>query len=181
MKKTEIILLLQDYNTNNEFEVKCRDRIIDFIKNNDVYLGKGNSDGHLTGSAWIVNADKSKILLTHHKKLDKWLQLGGHTEENENLLQTALREAMEESGLSNVKVISDYIFDMDVHLIPSRKNEKEHFHYDIRFLFEADESENIEISHESKDLKWVSIEEISSYSKEESIHRMIRKTLKLKE
>lgn len=181
MNKTNIINLLKQYQPETAEEAKYKKDIIDFITANEVYLGKGNINGHITGSAWILNIDKSKALLTHHSKLDKWLQLGGHTEEYEDVLCSALREAVEESGLKTLKIVSSNIFDIDVHLIPERKNEKEHYHYDVRFLLECDDKEPLTITaEESKDLKWIPIHKIIKYSQEQSISRMVRKTFYLK-
>lgn len=134
--------------------------MIDFLLNNEIIFGKENKDGHFTGSSWIINSDKSKALLTHHAKLNKWLQLGGHSETDESTFDTALREAQEESGLNSIKALSDEIFDIDVQYIPEYKGEKEHFHYDIRFVFEADEGEKINLTEESKEVSWVSLDDI---------------------
>lgn len=135
--------------------------------------------GHLTGSAWIVSPGRSRALLTHHLKLDKWLQLGGHAEGDGDLLAVALREAREESGLSRVRAVSPEIFDVDRHWIPERKTDPGHFHYDVRFLFEADPQELLAISNESKDLAWIELDRVSLLNPEESIGRMVRKTTRI--
>ncbi|MDZ7646212.1 MAG: NUDIX hydrolase [Cytophagales bacterium] len=90
--------------------------------------------GHITGSAWIVDPSNTQALLVHHAKLNKWVQPGGHADGDENILQVALREAEEETGLKNFKVLSDPPFDVDIHLIPERADFPEHFHFDIRYL-----------------------------------------------
>ncbi|MES2691927.1 MAG: NUDIX hydrolase [Verrucomicrobiota bacterium] len=133
--------------------------------------------GHLTGSAWVVSPDRTQTLLTHHLKLDKWLQLGGHADGDGNLLAVALREAGEESGLANVRAVTPEIFDVDRHWIPARKTDPGHYHYDLRFLIEADPHEPLAISSESKDLAWVEIERVTALNPEESMARMVRKTV----
>ena len=133
--------------------------------------------GHLTGSAWIVSPDRTRTLLTHHHKLDKWLQLGGHADGQSDLLAAALREAREESGLTRLRVISREIFDVDRHWIPPRKTDPGHYHYDLRFLLEADPAEPLAISSESKDLAWVELERVAVLNPEESMARMVRKTI----
>lgn len=132
-------------------------------------------DGHVTGSAWIVCPRRRRVLLTHHRKLHKWLQLGGHSDGDSNTLRVAKREAEEESGLM-VKAIDERVFDIDIHTIPARGVEPEHKHYDIRFLFEADDSAPLTVSDESIDLRWLAIEDLSSLTSEESVLRMARKT-----
>lgn len=133
--------------------------------------------GHLTGSAWIVDAARTRTLLTHHRKLEKWLQLGGHADGESDLLGVALREAREESGLTRLRPVSTAIFDVDRHWIPPRKTEPGHYHYDLRFMIEADPGEPLVVSNESKDLAWVEISRVTALNPEESMARMVRKTL----
>jgi 8-oxo-dGTP pyrophosphatase MutT (NUDIX family) len=133
--------------------------------------------GHLTGSAWIVDHEQKRTLLTHHRKLKKWLQLGGHADGELDLLSVALREAREESGLSRLRVVDHAVFDVDRHLIPARKTEPDHWHYDIRFMIEADPAEPFVVSDESHDLAWIEIASMAEYNAEQSMLRMARKTL----
>ena len=102
--------------------------------------------------------------------------MGGHSEFNENIIDTALREVREESGLESVRLILNRVFDIDIHKIPEYKSEISHYHYDIRFVFEADETEQIKISNESKDVVWVNIEAVERYNSSTSITRMVEKT-----
>jgi 8-oxo-dGTP pyrophosphatase MutT (NUDIX family) len=134
-------------------------------------------EGHFTGSAWIVNKKRTHTLLTLHRKLNKWLQLGGHADGNENLAEVAMKEAKEESGLKSLRMVDVKIFDIDKHIIPARKDVPEHYHYDVRFLIEAEIEEPLQISEESKDLAWISYEladELVNYNP--SIVRMLEKT-----
>lgn len=128
--------------------------------------------GHLTGSAWLVSADGQRILLTHHRKLNRWLQLGGHADGDTNLAAVALREAEEESGLTDLSVEPD-IYDLDRHWIPERGNEPGHWHYDMRFVVRANGSEEFAISEESLALAWKDIVEIANDAEaDESLRRM---------
>ena len=133
--------------------------------------------GHLTGSAWIVDVSRRRTLLTHHRKLDKWLQLGGHADGDLDLPNVAATEAREESGLTSLSPLATSIFDVDRHWIPARPNEPAHWHYDLRFLWGADAAEPFVISAESKDLAWIEIARMADYNAEESMMRMARKTL----
>ena len=150
--------------------------VIKFAEAHPDCLHRSCVPGHLTGSAWIVSPDRKRTLLTHHHKLEKWLQLGGHADGDVDLLAVALREAREESGLTRFRVVSGDVFDVDRHWIPPRKSEPGHYHHDLRFMLEADPDEPLVISNESKDLAWVEIERVPSLNPEESMARMVRKT-----
>jgi 8-oxo-dGTP pyrophosphatase MutT (NUDIX family) len=153
--------------------------VIRFAESEPECLHRTCVPGHLTGSAWVVSPDRKRTLLTHHHKLDKWLQLGGHADGDGDLLSVALREAREESGLTRLRVVSGEVFDVDRHWIPERKTEPGHYHHDLRFMIEADPNEPLIISNESKDLAWVDINAVTSLNTEESMARMVRKTLGL--
>lgn len=131
--------------------------------------------GHLTGSAVIVTPDRSRTLLTHHRKLDRWLQLGGHADGSYRLDEVALREAQEESGLDEFRFVTGEILDLDVHWIPPGK-EPGHFHYDVRYLLEALRPEAIVVSEESVALKWFGWDEAYAVSTEPSLTRLFDKT-----
>lgn len=150
---------------------------IDFVRAHPDCLVRTCLPGHLTGSAWILSPDRTRTLLTHHRKLDKWLQLGGHADGDGDLLAVALREAREESGLTGLKVIEASVFDVDRHWIPGRGSEPGHWHHDLRFLLEADPDEPLTVTSESKDLAWVEVAAVSALNPEESMSRMVRKTL----
>lgn len=132
--------------------------------------------GHLTGSAWIVDRARRRTLLTRHLKLNKWLQLGGHADGDGDLLAVALREAREESGLATLHVASSAVFDVDRHRIPARKADPAHYHYDLRFLIEADPAEPLCVTSESRELAWVELDRVAGLNPEESLARMVRKT-----
>ncbi len=89
--------------------------------------------GHVTGSAFIVHAPSRRVLLHHHRRLDAWLQMGGHDEGESDPRATALREGAEESGLSDLVLLSPGILDVDVHPIPAGKGEPPHLHHDVRY------------------------------------------------
>ena len=117
--------------------------------------------------------------MTHHKKLNMWLQLGGHADGNTDLLNVARREVFEESGIEKIRLLNDEIFDVDIHLVPKFKDQPSHKHFDIRFIFEANENnEKISFNHESHNVIWIKLEEIKNYNSEVSIRRMIEKTKK---
>ena len=129
--------------------------------------------GHITGSAWLVDRTDERVLLAHHAKLGRWLQPGGHSDGDPDTLAVALREAREESGL-DVRAIDDAIFDIDVHRIPARGRELGHWHFDIRFLVQA-EHDRFRVSEESHALAWVPAVGLGALTDGESVGRMTRK------
>lgn len=177
MNREQILLLLDAHQPADAHEAQMLADIKQFVRSYDNFHSRQQLAGHLTGSAWVICEDHSHALLTHHGKFDCWVQLGGHVEDDADMLSAAWREACEESGLQNVQPLSDQIFDVDVHAIPANPKEPAHFHYDIRFLFAADRTVPLVVSSESKDLAWVEIEKIAELTTEESVLRMVRKTL----
>lgn len=180
MHRNAVLTLLRSHAARSfdPHEAAMTAETIRFVDTETECLMRTCAPGHPTGSAWIVSPDRSRVLLTHHLKLDKWLQLGGHADGDGDLLAVAEREAREESGLASVRAVSREIFDVDRHWIPARKSETGHFHYDLRFLFEADPQERLAISSESKDLAWVELARVAALNPEESMARMVRKTLR---
>ena len=133
--------------------------------------------GHFTASSWLVSADGRRTLLTHHRKLGRWLQPGGHADGDQDLAQVALKEAEEESGLAGLTVEPE-IYDLDRHWIPEHKGVPGHWHYDVRFVVYAGDSEDFAISDESLDLAWRDIAALAmDESADESLRRMARQWL----
>ena len=167
---------LRYYLKNNPNEKINVDKMLEFLNKEQDCFSRSNLRGHFTGSAWVVDETHKWILMTHHRKLDKWLQLGGHADENENLFEVAHNEAVEESGLIDFTYLSKKIFDIDIHKIPQYKNIPPHYHYDIRYLFKSKmESNAIVVSRESKDVAWILKDEVFKKNSEESIMRMLTK------
>jgi 8-oxo-dGTP pyrophosphatase MutT (NUDIX family) len=152
------------------------DETIAFVEAHTDCLLRSCLSGHLTGSAWVVSPDRRRVLLTHHRKLGKWLQLGGHADGDPDLLAVALREAREESGLSRLRVVDPRLFDVDRHWIGARGAEPGHWHHDLRFMIEGDPSEPLTLTAESKALSWVDVAAVTGLNPEESMARMVRKT-----
>jgi 8-oxo-dGTP pyrophosphatase MutT (NUDIX family) len=149
---------------------------IAFVETHAMCAERSLAVGHLTGSAWIVDPSRTRVLLTHHAKLNKWLQLGGHADGDLDLYAVALKEAREESGLETVRLISADVFDVDRHWIPDHRAVPGHYHYDVRYLFEADPREALRVSAESKAVAWVELSALAQFTTEESMLRMARKT-----
>ena len=140
--------------------------------------------GHITASAWIVAEDGGTALLTHHRKLGRWLQLGGHVDGEPRVELAALREAQEESGMTRFEFerwcgAEIVPLDLDVHPIPARGTEPGHAHWDVRFLLRALPGQDLVRSAESKDLRWFTPQTLAHVTSEESVLRLARKAARL--
>jgi 8-oxo-dGTP pyrophosphatase MutT (NUDIX family) len=179
MSTHSLIESLRTYHSRYEAEQKFRPRFIELLSHPRAFF-RDHLPGHMTASSWIVDLTGKFVLLTHHTKLNRWLQPGGHADGDQDLLAVARKEAVEETGLTSLKLLSSQIYDIDIHVIPARKEFPEHFHYDIRFLFLADRAERPIISSESHDLAWIPLMDIAEKSQNNiSMIRMADKAGKL--
>lgn len=179
VNRDSLIRAIETYDTPVREENLFRTPFLELLQHPQAYH-RNHLPGHITGSAWIIDLSKKFALLTHHAKLNKWLQPGGHADGDENILNVSLREAIEETGLKDFKLLRNGIFDLDIHPIPARKEFPEHFHYDVRFLLGADKEEPLLMSEESHALRWVPIDQLKDLSgQNESIIRMAGKANEL--
>ena len=133
--------------------------------------------GHFTASCWLVDRSGARVLLTHHRKLGLWLQLGGHADGDRDLRIAALKEGEEESGLPGLR-IEGGLFDLDRHWIPEHKGVPPHWHYDVRYVIRAGADEAYTVSDESHDLAWRDIAALADADgTDPSVRRMARKWL----
>jgi ADP-ribose pyrophosphatase YjhB (NUDIX family) len=152
-------------------------RFHDWLRSEPRPFHRETQAGHFTGSAWLVSADGERVLLMHHRKLQRWLQLGGHADGDAELPNVALREAGEESGLVDLEVLPE-IFDVDLHVIPARRDEPEHLHYDVRYVVIARGSEVFTVNEESLDLAWRPVAKLAADpAADVSLRRMAAKWL----
>ena len=148
--RARLLQKLSAYVPAQEADRETRGRFLSLVENHSQCFSRSFYPAHITGSSWIISSDADAVLLHHHRKLDIWVQLGGHADGCADILAVALREAEEESGISGFEVVSDAIFDLDIHRIPAHRDEPEHFHYDIRFLLRAPQGALPRCSEESK-------------------------------
>lgn len=161
--------------SNRLDEEPHRTRMIELLDSTPDCFLRSSFPGHFTGSALVVSAEGDRALLHHHRKLDKWLQFGGHCDGDTDILRVARREALEESGIEGLIVASERPFDLDIHPIPAKGGEPEHFHYDVRFVLIAPENAEFAISEESKELRWFTPEETEALALDQGLRRMLAK------
>ena len=127
--RESLLKLLRRYSPSTDDRIPVAERIVSFVEGEPACAERSHLFGHLTGSAWIVNPDRTKTLLLHHRKLHRWMQPGGHADGEFDLLAVALKEAREESGLVRIEPVSPDVFDVDIHEIPPFKDIPAHYHY----------------------------------------------------
>lgn len=168
---------LRRYRDQWQGEAAVVAQFVAFLHTHANAFERSNPSGHFTGSAWLVSADGARVLLMHHRKLDRWLQPGGHADGDADLARVALREAQEETGVADLHVEGG-IFDIDRHRIPARANEAEHWHYDVRYVVRAGADERFTVNQESRALAWRSVAEmVGDDSLDVSLWRMAHKWL----
>jgi 8-oxo-dGTP pyrophosphatase MutT (NUDIX family) len=176
----ELLDELREYRPIDDRERAMRDRLSAFLRTYGAQaFDRALPVGHVTASAWIVDPERTQTVLLHHRKLDRWLQLGGHVDGDPDVRRSALREAREESGLRTLRLIAETLYDVDVHRIPARGSEPEHDHYDLRFALEADPREPLVRNAESHDVRWIALTDLERYAIDDSVRRLAAKTAAL--
>lgn len=157
------------YLVQSERDQKNVKRLRKLLSSATAPFGRSTDFGHVTATGFVVDSSRSHTLLLHHRKLNIWLPPGGHCDGDADVMQAALREAKEETGLGSLRPISLDIFDIDIHEIPANSREAEHYHFDVRFLLEADCNEQLINNEESNALRWVELENLDSLTNMPSI------------
>ena len=172
-----LVQLLDAHQPLDDAEEVFRRRIREHVLAEERWWHRDTLPGHVTASAFIVDSECTQMLLHHHRKLDRWLQLGGHDEGERSPAEAVLREVAEESGLSAFQFHGDSgIFDLDIHAIPSRGAMPAHDHLDVRFLLVADPSEPLQRDDsESLALAWFPLSEAIAKMDEVGAQRVERK------
>ncbi|HED64922.1 MAG TPA: NUDIX domain-containing protein [Planctomycetes bacterium] len=172
-ERADLEALLSSYRPADERDGRERERMLAFLERHPDALERTCAEGHFTGSALVLDAERRRVLLTHHRKLGRWLQLGGHADGDGNLPRVALRESIEESGIATLTIDPNPI-DLDIHRIPARPGEPAHLHLDLRFLVHAPANAREAISEESLELAWFDPAEAAALDLDESVHRLLR-------
>ena len=177
--RTRLLAALAAYRPGDAREREMLVRFEKFVAGCEDCFERTQLSGHVTGSAWVVDRSLRFALLTHHKKLGKWLQFGGHADGDSDVRRVALREGLEESGLARLEFARHGIYDVDVHDIPARGDEPAHVHYDVRVAFFAERSETPQASDESHAVAWVALAELDALGVDASVKRLAAKSASL--
>ena len=182
MHRRELLSLLQPYRTPFNTEAGYVTRTRHFVERHENCFDSRLWPGHVTGSAWVVNPARDRVLLLHHRKHDQWFQPGGHADGDADILRVALRETHEETGLppADIRLVDGGIFDVDIHTIPASRCGPAHIHYDIRFLVELDDRLAVPGNDESHQVLWVPLEAVARFNNNLSTWRMLEKTRRLR-
>lgn len=179
MHRKPLLDLLDRYAARHPEETATAARVRSLVTARSDCFERGCPPGHVTGSAFVLSADRRRVLLVHHRKLDRWLQPGGHADGESDVAQVALREAREETGLEALVFVGPdgapgeaVPFDLDVHEIPARPGEPAHEHHDVRFLLVAGAGEEARASAESLAVRWFRLDGIEALDVDESVRRM---------
>jgi len=149
-----------------------RRAVLDFLDAHDDALHRSCRQGHLTGSALVVDPTGARVVLLHHRKLRRWLQPGGHCDGDANLAAVALREATEETGIADLRV-DPVAVDVDVHEVDPPA-EGPHLHLDVRFLVVAPPGARLAGNHESTDIRWAGPDDLDALDVDDGLRRLVR-------
>ena len=182
MHRQPLLDALARYRTRYLDEAAMVERVQAFVRQHPNCFDRELQPGHVSASAWVLNPAWSHVVMLHHRKLDRWFQPGGHADGDPDLQHVALRETSEETGVEqrHLRLLTEEIFDVDIHSIPAGICGARHDHFDIRYLLELDESVPIAGNQESYDVRWVSLQEVRRLNNDRSVHRMIEKTQTLR-
>ena len=160
-----------DYKPYNEQEEQDKKVMLEYIDTFDDVLTRNNEFGHFTASSWVLNKDRTKVLMIYHNIYKSWAWTGGHSDGDSNLLNVAIREVKEETGVKYVKPISDNIFSLEIICVNGHvkrgKYVSSHVHLNVTYLLEADEDEELKIKEdENSGVRWVDIDKAVELSNE---------------
>ena len=173
--RERLLKILAQHAPSDTDEARDVARIDAFVRANADCFGRSNRAGHITGSAFVVDP-AGRVLLTHHAKLERWLQVGGHSDPHEhNPAVTALREAREESGLEDLVLVETRPLDIDAHRIPARRGEPAHDHLDFRYVVRTRRPDALVVSAESHELRWFGLAELTRMPFDDALHRAVGK------
>jgi 8-oxo-dGTP pyrophosphatase MutT (NUDIX family) len=175
MDRAQLKGQLAAYSPLDEREQGYRKRMLELCEAGDPFGRKSFVPGHFTASAIVLAPQRDAVLLIFHKKLELWLQPGGHVDPSDpSILHAAEREVMEEVGISGSDLGDRGILDLDIHPIPGFGSEPAHEHFDVRFLFQA-RSREFEKTDEVAAARWVKVADLHEVTPDASVRRAVAK------
>ncbi len=182
MHRRQLLEALDRYRTPFLEEAAMVERTRRFVEAHEDCFDRKLWPGHVSASAWVVSPARDRVLMLHHKKLDMWLQPGGHADGDPDVLNVVLKETSEETGLppEELRLVDDEIFDVDVHTVHASAFDPRHLHFDIRFLVEADDRHAVPGNDESHEVRWIPLDQVLRLNNLRSIYRMVQKTRRLR-
>ena len=179
--RVELLEELRSYRAVDPTEAQHQRDILDLLSYGlEPFSRQQFVPGHVTASCFIVDPSTKRLLLHHHRRLGRWLQMGGHIDAGETARAAALREGAEESGLGDLELVVPHVVDVDVHLIPAANGEPEHKHFDVRYVARTMRPESIMMAAaESSELAWAALGEAESMMNEAASSRAIAKIRKM--
>ena len=171
MNRLGLIHQIKKYKTFNEQEEKDKYLLLEWIMDHEDAFSRENKIAHITASGWVVNKDRSKVLMVYHNIYDSWSWIGGHADGETDLLATAMREVREETGIKNVCPVTDEIISIEALTVDGHiKNGSyvsSHLHLNVTYLLEADSEETVSIkADENSGVAWFTPEEALKKSTE---------------
>lgn len=171
---------IENYTPYNEQEEADKEMMLKYIDTFDDVLTRENKMCHFTSSNWIVNKDRTKVLMIYHNIYNSWAWTGGHADGDSDLAHVALKEAQEETSLKSLKLLSNGIFSIQILTVDSHikrgKFVPSHLHLDCCFLLEADENEVAKIkADENSGVEWIDINKAIEITNEEKMKPIYNK------
>ena len=171
MDRQELMESIRTYQPFNEQEEMDKSLILNWIETQDDAFSRDNTVAHMTASAWVVNKDRSRVLMVYHNIYDSWSWLGGHADGETDLLAVAIREVKEEAGISGVRPVSEGIFSLESLTVDGHvkrgKYVSSHLHLNVTYLLEADPEEQVFVKEdENSGVGWFTPEEALKKSTE---------------
>lgn len=183
MSREEVIDKIRKYEPANEQETTDKVLMLSWLEHNDDAFSRENAIAHVTVSGWVVNKDRSKVLMVYHNIYDSWSWLGGHADGETDLLSVAVKEVKEESGLAEVHPVSEDIMSLEVLTVDGHEKKgryvSSHLHMNVTFFLEADSESALSIkADENSDVAWFTPEEALEKSTEPwFVERIYKKLL----
>lgn len=170
-KRRRLIQQLEEYLPWNEQEEKDRELILDCLQMQRDIFSREHKTAHMTASAWIVNPERTKVLMAYHNIYQSWSWLGGHADGEEDLLAVALKEVCEESGVEHARAVQEEIYSLEVLTVDGHWKKgayvSSHLHLNVTYLIEVAEEEALSMKpDENSGVSWFGLEEAVAASSE---------------